>query len=270
MYNTDDAIFNVSNSEIMFLEHVIVTLTLEVHTTYGREYDYDDFYGELTYADDLDEVYDWLRDPHPRRGDVEIELRSPSGTTSVLLPYRDYDFVNDVGYDSWPFMSVHFWGENPVGTWTLRTTYKSGSGHITISDVALTMYGTGRTPLSIESIPSTCHSSCKRGCSGQGADRCDVCKNFRVASTLECVDECPSGTQAYKQYCITGSVSDDTNVCDVKGQSSILITAIVCVVAVVLIFLVTIAIVVSVYMYKRGRKQNSFRRLYNATNTITL
>ena len=27
---------------------------------------------------------------------------------------RDFDFIN------WPFMSVHFWGENPNGEWKLK------------------------------------------------------------------------------------------------------------------------------------------------------
>ena len=71
---------------------------------YYREFDYYDFYDAVyDYHYDIDRLYDWLRDPHPRRGDIKIELTSPQGTNSVLLPYRDYDFVNDEGYDDWPF-----------------------------------------------------------------------------------------------------------------------------------------------------------------------
>ena len=35
---------------------------------------------------------------HPKRGDIRVELTSPQGTVSVLLPNRDNDFINDEGY----------------------------------------------------------------------------------------------------------------------------------------------------------------------------
>ena len=117
---------------------------------YYSEFDYDDFYDAIyDYYNDIDRIYDWLQSPHPRRGDIKIELTSPHGTTSVLLPYRNYDFVNEEGYDDWPFMSVHFWGENPVGTWTLKITYKSGSGYVTMSGLSMTLYGTATVPTAV-------------------------------------------------------------------------------------------------------------------------
>ena len=54
----------------------------------------------------------------PKRGDIEIEIRSPAGTRSTLLTKRPKD--NSVlGFSNWPFMTVHFWGESPNGQWTL-------------------------------------------------------------------------------------------------------------------------------------------------------
>lgn len=55
------------------------------------------------------------------RGDTEIYLKSPSGTTSHILTYRPFDsFVYyDRGDLSWTYMSVHYWGEDPNGTWEL-------------------------------------------------------------------------------------------------------------------------------------------------------
>lgn len=41
------------------------------------------------------------------------------GTKSQLLPHRPGD-ANPGAFDEWPFMSVHFWGENPRGTWILE------------------------------------------------------------------------------------------------------------------------------------------------------
>ncbi|TRY57783.1 hypothetical protein DNTS_012046 [Danionella cerebrum] len=56
---------------------------------------------------------------HPRRGDLEINLISPSGTRSQLLAQRFFDNSNE-GFRNWEFMSVHCWGERAEGTWTLE------------------------------------------------------------------------------------------------------------------------------------------------------
>ena len=53
------------------------------------------------------------------RGLVEINVISPSGLTSPLLTLRRYDFISG-GEMSWTFKSVHFWGENPIGSWRLQ------------------------------------------------------------------------------------------------------------------------------------------------------
>lgn len=41
------------------------------------------------------------------------------GTNTVLLAERERD-TSPNGFKNWDFMSVHTWGENPIGTWTLR------------------------------------------------------------------------------------------------------------------------------------------------------
>ena len=53
------------------------------------------------------------------RGALHIVLVSPSGTRSSLLMPRPRD-LSDSGFDKWPFLSVHFWGENPFGMWILE------------------------------------------------------------------------------------------------------------------------------------------------------
>ncbi|KAI6861264.1 hypothetical protein KC323_g5924 [Hortaea werneckii] len=55
---------------------------------------------------------------HTRRGDLSVELRSPSGMVSHLSTHRRNDNA-EVGYVDWTFMSVAHWGENPVGKWTV-------------------------------------------------------------------------------------------------------------------------------------------------------
>jgi len=196
-------IFQVSQTaaiNIDFLEHVVITTSLTVHG-YITGYDNSDFYDELYYYG-IDEVYQWMENSHPRRGDIRITLTSPQGTESVLLPYRNYDFVNEEGYDNWPFMSVHHWGENPTGQWTLSISFRSSSGYVSMSGLTLTLYGTAVTPQAIQNITTNCSTQCSKGCSGPTPQDCDACTNLRTASTLDCVSECPNGTYEYHSYCL--------------------------------------------------------------------
>lgn len=56
-----------------------------------------------------------------------------TGTSTVLLAERERD-KSPNGFKNWDFMSVHTWGENPVGTWVLRITDEvSTSGKIITS-----------------------------------------------------------------------------------------------------------------------------------------
>ena len=47
---------------------------------------------------------------HRRRGDVSIDLISPSNTRSEMLSTRKYD-DSDEGLDEWHFMTVYCWGK---------------------------------------------------------------------------------------------------------------------------------------------------------------
>ncbi|KAF1744809.1 LOW QUALITY PROTEIN: hypothetical protein MXB_811 [Myxobolus squamalis] len=62
---------------------------------------------------------------HSHRGDLSIEVFSPSGTHSLLLHPRDED-DSTVGFSNWTMTSVHFWGENPRGLW--RVKFKDNGG----------------------------------------------------------------------------------------------------------------------------------------------
>ena len=59
------------------------------------------------------------------RGALHIVLTSPSGTKSSLLLPRPRDKTNS-GFEDWPFLSVHFWGERANGTWTLEVNHSPG------------------------------------------------------------------------------------------------------------------------------------------------
>ncbi|MEE6474483.1 hypothetical protein FKM82_010398 [Ascaphus truei] len=58
-----------------------------------------------------------------RRGELNINMTSPMGTKSILLSRRPRDDDSKVGFDKWPFMTTHSWGEDPRGTWVLEVGF---------------------------------------------------------------------------------------------------------------------------------------------------
>ncbi|KAK4016765.1 hypothetical protein OUZ56_031732 [Daphnia magna] len=90
------------------------------------------------------------------RGDIQIHLSSPSGTRSTLLALRPHDSSRN-GFHSWPFMSVHYWGESPFGVWTLEIQNEGRyPGRATLQDWMLRIYGTKTDPVrSTRSSPSS-------------------------------------------------------------------------------------------------------------------
>ncbi|EJD53164.1 hypothetical protein AURDEDRAFT_110900 [Auricularia subglabra TFB-10046 SS5] len=58
---------------------------------------------------------------HNRRGDVQVELISPSGVKSILAGQRKYD-EDRSGFVGWQFMTLKHWDESPIGDWTLRVS----------------------------------------------------------------------------------------------------------------------------------------------------
>ncbi|XP_033633885.1 furin-1-like isoform X2 [Asterias rubens] len=90
------------------------------------------------------------------RGDLNIKLTSPSGTTATLLPSRPRDSSPE-GFSNWEFMSTHSWGENPAGVWTLVIqNHGSASNHGTLKLWTLVMYGTEVHPLEDHIGPNNC------------------------------------------------------------------------------------------------------------------
>ncbi|XP_052787437.1 furin-like isoform X2 [Mya arenaria] len=77
------------------------------------------------------------------RGIVELTLESPSGTRSTLLTTRGSDVATNSRQD-WTYMSVQFWGENPIGTWKLYFSLKANINQGgSLQSWKLKLYGTG-------------------------------------------------------------------------------------------------------------------------------
>ena len=56
------------------------------------------------------------------RGDLLLSLKSPSGTVSRLTQHRPFDRFKSVSTNltNWNILTLHHWGEDPRGTWTLK------------------------------------------------------------------------------------------------------------------------------------------------------
>lgn len=80
---------------------------------------------------------------HPRRGQLRVELVSPSGTTSVLKRPTANDAKANF---QWTFATVQLWGEPADGTWTLRVidTEEGHSG--SLAHATLRVFGTSSVP----------------------------------------------------------------------------------------------------------------------------
>ncbi|XDA82828.1 hypothetical protein R6Z07F_012144 [Ovis aries] len=57
---------------------------------------------------------------HNQERGPEHQHDVPMGTESILLSRRPREDDAKVGFDKWPFMTTHTWGEDARGTWTLE------------------------------------------------------------------------------------------------------------------------------------------------------
>ncbi|CAG5127635.1 unnamed protein product, partial [Candidula unifasciata] len=202
--------------------------------------------GQATEVNYLEHVQAAISLSYQRRGDIVIYLTSPMGTKSKLLPRRPSD-SSPGGFDEWPFMSVHFWGENPRGVWTLEIedadALNSGSGSGMLESWSLVFHGTKEQPVRLKnqttatSTPppskpitvrppflettissqvrpthkllyfSLCHSECAGNCTGATPKDCLECKHFRIGPTKTCVATCPSGFYADNKMCLPCEMS---------------------------------------------------------------
>uniref|UniRef100_A0A8C7QBG5 Proprotein convertase subtilisin/kexin type 5b n=1 Tax=Oncorhynchus mykiss TaxID=8022 RepID=A0A8C7QBG5_ONCMY len=173
------------NHHVIYLEHVVVRITIT----------------------------------HPRRGDLSINLTSPSGTKSQLLANRLFDHSME-GFKNWEFMTTHCWGEKASGDWILEihdspSQLRSQKVPGKLKEWSLVLYGTSVHPYSsmrsdkprsaeppadeefTEEYNGLCDSECnENGCEGPGPHQCINCLHYFLKfknNTRTCVSECPSG-----------------------------------------------------------------------------
>ena len=59
------------------------------------------------------------KEPKALQIHFRLILTSPRGTRSSQLLPRPKDKLA-TSFEDWPFLSVHYWGEDPTGQWTLQ------------------------------------------------------------------------------------------------------------------------------------------------------
>lgn len=164
----------------------------------------------------LEHVHARITLKYKRRGDLTIHLVSPSGTNSTLLPKRNRD-LSDGGFNGWEFLSVHFWEENPAGSWTLRIVdqlnpFAGMNEEGTLVKWELVLYGTQEKPVNLKEnnpqvTPSyTCHQQCVDTCTGPNPEDCTRCKHFRIQNGA-CVSSCPTAYRADRDLCVPCSAN---------------------------------------------------------------
>ncbi|XP_066908018.1 furin-like protease 2 [Halyomorpha halys] len=192
------------------------------------------------------------------RGNLRIVLKSPQGTPSVLLSQRPRDVISS-NFDSWAFLSIHFWGEDPRGVWTLSIINagprKADSNGI-LKKWELLFYGTETNPIRLKppslqmfkkkhpvteeeaKVPGEnyednniedgleiiydCHEECdKTGCYGPQNTQCISCLHFKL--NKRCVAECPEGYYRTSKECL--ECNKDCLSCTGPGRDSCLTCA---------------------------------------------
>ncbi|KAJ4948595.1 hypothetical protein JOQ06_020128 [Pogonophryne albipinna] len=82
-----------------------------------------------------------------RRGDLTINMTSPMATKSLLLSRRPRDDDAKVGFDKWPFMTSHTWGEDPRGTWVMEVGFQGDEPQRgALKEWTLMLHGTQSAP----------------------------------------------------------------------------------------------------------------------------
>jgi len=81
---------------------------------------------------------------HADRGQLQVELESPSGTVSVLAPGRTKDHGKNL--KGWTFTTVRNWGERGAGDWKVRVIDQKKKKVGTLVSLKVTLFGSDAPP----------------------------------------------------------------------------------------------------------------------------
>ncbi|MBB5039340.1 S8 family serine peptidase [Prosthecobacter dejongeii] len=110
-----------------------------------------DFSGEAPLR--VENVTVKLSATHSRRGDLTLQLVSPSGTVSTLASYSKLDI--GANYSEWTFSSVRHWGESSRGIWSLVASEPEDDVDGELGAVTITLHGISYPGIELTSRPTS-------------------------------------------------------------------------------------------------------------------
>ncbi|XP_052787840.1 furin-like protease kpc-1 isoform X2 [Mya arenaria] len=135
-----------------------------------------------------------IRYQSANRGTVDLVLTSPVWTQTQVMSGRNQDFSSEE--TTWRFMTVHLWGENPIGTWTLSLTDVYNYMYtMNLYSWELTVHGTVTDPALGAPTAGSLGGSCSDAvpCSGYTDAGCLQPSNVCVV--------CSSGFHVFSESC---------------------------------------------------------------------
>ncbi|KXJ12796.1 Proprotein convertase subtilisin/kexin type 6 [Exaiptasia diaphana] len=204
----------------------------------------------------LEHVRVYITIEHPRRGDLSINLTSPSGITHELLKPRDRDFSGD-GFVNWPFMTVFSWGENPRGIWTLKVTDNANfDKRGKFKRWTLRMYGTCERPKP-QITPferKVCEKNCKKGCASRFSASCWNCTQYCHCGSGQCVQLCNEEDEVSEKdrHCVPPHIpiKNDTHAEEDSGELSTFVKWLI----IFSLLAILVATVLIMYLFKTSGK----------------
>jgi kexin len=145
------------------------TQVFEANSGILKEYEHEFDITDLEDFKNLEHVQLHLNMDTTIRGQVSVDLISPSGVVSNLGVVRNKDKSNE-GFQDWTFMSVAHWGdESPQGKWKVNVQNHDSANKVDLKNFSLTFYGQKRDytddeekeldPTSSATVPSSVTSS---------------------------------------------------------------------------------------------------------------
>jgi proprotein convertase subtilisin/kexin type 1 len=122
---------------------------------------------------------------YSQRGALHLNLTSPMQTRTMLLSERTGDFSKE-GFVNWSFMSVHTWGEDPNGVWSIRLNDRGDllQNEGALKEFKLVLHGTYDKPEYIKNGPKKYTSA-----DAKTKENLNIIQDSKQLSNLQLLDK---------------------------------------------------------------------------------
>jgi len=147
--------------------------------------EFDGCEGTDSYVKSMEHIYLEIDLTTGKRGDISVELTSPSNTKVAIMSKRQWDMDTN-GFRNWRLMTVFLFGEDPKGTWLVKFT-NNGDKVAQLKSMFLDVFGTSEAPEDDQAnedvTPSSDQNVCDDLCAlaehayYDSAERCAKCNS---------------------------------------------------------------------------------------------